>query len=217
MLSGPSRCHDTATETGAAATVTKGISQRTATDFELNPSNETRPARTYNRGADLRSTCSVHENTFFSVYFVLFSLILSIACYSLCRSIMSALREDLLEQAVRFLQDPKAAESPLAQRLQFLESKGLTELEIAEAIKQSSLAGSSSTSTASNPPRSAEASAPPRPTYYPGQAYQPAPPPLPTRDWKDVFVMATASVGVTYGLYILAKVECLLNSQLIAI
>ncbi|KAK7204597.1 microbody biogenesis protein peroxin 14 [Myxozyma melibiosi] len=117
---------------------------------------------------------------------------------------MADLREDLLDQAVRFLADPKAAESPLAQRLQFLESKGLTELEIAEALKRASKPSSSSSSSPSQSSQ-ATAYAPPRPAYLPGQAYQPAPPPLPQRDWKDIFVMATASVGVSYGLYVLAK------------
>ncbi|KAK9240760.1 peroxisomal membrane anchor protein conserved region-domain-containing protein [Lipomyces kononenkoae] len=120
---------------------------------------------------------------------------------------MSAIREDLVVSAVTFLQDPKAAESPLAQRIQFLESKGLTEDEIHEALRR---ARNTTAQQQAVPTQSSNVSAPssaspvpPRPAYYPGQVLQP--PPVPQRDWKDYFVMATASVGITYGLYVLAK------------
>ncbi|KAK9362749.1 peroxisomal membrane anchor protein conserved region-domain-containing protein [Lipomyces starkeyi] len=124
---------------------------------------------------------------------------------------MSAIREDLVVSAVTFLLDPKAAESHLAQRIQFLESKGLTEDEIHEALRrarnpatpQQSITTPSSNVSAPSSATAAAYSVPPRPAYYPGQPLQP--PPLPQRDWKDYFVMATASVGVTYGLYVLAK------------
>ncbi|KAK9370054.1 peroxisomal membrane anchor protein conserved region-domain-containing protein [Lipomyces kononenkoae] len=120
---------------------------------------------------------------------------------------MSAIREDLVGSAVTFLLDPKATESPLAQRIQFLESKGLTEDEIHEALRR---ARNPTTQQQATPTHSSNVSAPssatsvpPRPAYYPGQVLQP--PPLPQRDWKDYFVMATASVGISYGLYVLAK------------
>ncbi|KAK9494678.1 peroxisomal membrane anchor protein conserved region-domain-containing protein [Lipomyces doorenjongii] len=124
---------------------------------------------------------------------------------------MSAIREDLVVSAVTFLLDPKAAESHLAQRIQFLESKGLTEDEIHEALRrarnpatpQQTITTPSSNVSAPSSATAAAYSVPPRPAYYPGQPLQP--PPLPQRDWKDYFVMATASVGVTYGLYVLAK------------
>ncbi|KAJ8104019.1 peroxisomal membrane anchor protein conserved region-domain-containing protein [Lipomyces tetrasporus] len=124
---------------------------------------------------------------------------------------MLTIREDLVASAVTFLLDPKAAESPLAQRIQFLEAKGLTEDEIHEALRRArSPATPQQTATgpspSSAPPSQAVAAssyAPPRPAYYPGQLLQP--PPLPQQDWKDYFVMATMSVGVTYGLYVLAK------------
>ncbi|KAK9461175.1 peroxisomal membrane anchor protein conserved region-domain-containing protein [Lipomyces oligophaga] len=132
---------------------------------------------------------------------------------------MAALREDLIVSAVAFLVDPKAAESPLAQRIQFLESKGLTQAEIAEALRRSASLdaasitaaspSSTTTATASQPVSpttlSASSSLPPRPTYYPGQQYAQQAPPVPRRDWKDMFVMATATAGITYGLWFLAK------------
>lgn len=47
-------------------------------------------------------------------------------------------REELLRQAAAFLVDPKVASTPMAKRIAFLESKGLTAAEIEQAIKQSS-------------------------------------------------------------------------------
>ena len=44
------------------------------------------------------------------------------------------MREDLIQTAVRFLQDEKVASSPLAKRVSFLESKGLSQAEIEEAM-----------------------------------------------------------------------------------
>ncbi|KAK9448835.1 peroxisomal membrane anchor protein conserved region-domain-containing protein [Limtongia smithiae] len=134
---------------------------------------------------------------------------------------MSApMREDLLTSAVTFLTDRKTADSPLTQRLQFLEAKGLSEVEILEALRRAGLsAGGASSPTTATATTSVEtipaqapqqpaaaAYAPPRPAYYPGQLLQSAgPPPVAPRDWKDFFVMATATAGVSYGLYVLAK------------
>ncbi|KAJ2583641.1 peroxisomal membrane protein pex14, partial [Coemansia sp. RSA 1804] len=41
-----------------------------------------------------------------------------------------ALREDVIESAVRFLTDPKVQSSTLAKKISFLETKGLTTGEI---------------------------------------------------------------------------------------
>ncbi|KAJ0389981.1 hypothetical protein P43SY_010292 [Pythium insidiosum] len=46
-----------------------------------------------------------------------------------------AIREDLVQQGVRFLQHPKVQNTPLSERLSFLEKKGLTPQEIARALK----------------------------------------------------------------------------------
>ncbi|KAG5648051.1 hypothetical protein DXG03_007086 [Asterophora parasitica] len=45
-------------------------------------------------------------------------------------------RQELIQNAVAFLADPKSQGSPLAQRIQFLEAKGLTPPEIDIALKQ---------------------------------------------------------------------------------
>ncbi|KAG5366713.1 Peroxisomal membrane protein [Yarrowia sp. B02] len=106
-------------------------------------------------------------------------------------------REDLVQSAVAFLNDPQAATAPLAKRIEFLESKDMTPEEIEEALKR---AGSPSTQTHSGSVVS-HGAAPSVPASY---AFQ-SPPPLPERDWKDVFIMATVTVGVGFGLYTVAK------------
>lgn len=47
-------------------------------------------------------------------------------------------RQPLIASAVNFLRDPTTAQSPLAQRIGFLESKGLTPQEIEMAMQQAS-------------------------------------------------------------------------------
>ncbi|EEY60402.1 carbohydrate esterase, putative [Phytophthora infestans T30-4] len=46
-----------------------------------------------------------------------------------------SVRDELVQQGVRFLQHPKVQDTPLSERLQFLEKKGLTPKEIAAALK----------------------------------------------------------------------------------
>ncbi|DAZ93633.1 TPA: LOW QUALITY PROTEIN: hypothetical protein N0F65_007967 [Lagenidium giganteum] len=46
-----------------------------------------------------------------------------------------AIRDDLVAQGVRFLQHPRVQDTPLSERLAFLEKKGLTPQEIAKALK----------------------------------------------------------------------------------
>ncbi|TMW68938.1 hypothetical protein Poli38472_001094 [Pythium oligandrum] len=47
-----------------------------------------------------------------------------------------AIRDELVAQGVRFLQHPKVQNTPLSERLSFLEKKGLTPQEIAQALKR---------------------------------------------------------------------------------
>ena len=110
------------------------------------------------------------------------------------------IREDLVSSAYTFLSDPKVQSSPLAKRLAFLESKGLTQEEITEVLNRLNNPQQSTSTTSSS------TSAPPVPQYgsY-GNPYG-QPPELPGRDWRDWFIMAVVSSGVTYGLYTLAKV-----------
>ncbi|KAI9893477.1 MAG: peroxisomal membrane protein pex14 [Vezdaea aestivalis] len=121
-------------------------------------------------------------------------------------------REDLISSAVEFLRDPGAAASPLESRIAFLRSKNLTQHEIDTALSRSS---------DGSPP-------PPQPTSYspapqqqhvqqPLQSQQPyppyqqqpywvqQPPPLPRRDWRDWFIMATLTGSVSYALLLLAR------------
>lgn len=108
------------------------------------------------------------------------------------------MNEELVSSAVGFLKDPNVVSSPLTKKVEFLESKGLNQQEIEEALKrangnessQPSATISSTTSTAPSPVQQA-------PIDY----YNAAPPQVPERDWKDYFIMATATAGVTYGLY----------------
>ncbi|KAJ7631008.1 hypothetical protein FB45DRAFT_990856 [Roridomyces roridus] len=95
-------------------------------------------------------------------------------------------RNELIRNAVAFLNDPSSQASPLAQRIQFLEAKGLTPAEIDLAIRQASQGPSNAT------------------------AYGPAPyallPPPPYRwDWRDYFITAVVSGAVTYGAVALFK------------
>ncbi|KAF9069112.1 peroxisomal membrane anchor protein conserved region-domain-containing protein [Rhodocollybia butyracea] len=91
-------------------------------------------------------------------------------------------REELIRNAVAFLSDPKSQASPLTQRIQFLEAKGLTPPEIDLAIRQA-----------------ANQSTPAIPGYpfvpYPAQQW----------DWRDYFITAVVSGTVLYGAVSLFK------------
>lgn len=135
-----------------------------------------------------------------------------------------AIREDVVSSAVKFLQDPKVQSSPLARRIAFLESKGLTSEEIEAAMQRAS--GGTSTTTTSTAgsvvPSGAGAMQPMmpggvqpmygQPMYY-GPPMQPPPPPPKERDWKDYFIATTIAFGIGYGIYQFAKVGCLMVSD----
>lgn len=125
---------------------------------------------------------------------------------------MSKLREELISSAMTFLKDPQVSNSPLAKKIEFLESKELTNEEIQEALRRSGL------SDTTTPNTNTSATAQPLPTSNPSSTYPPAqtpppygyatynaPPPVPQRDWRDYFVMATVTAGVGYGIYELAR------------
>ncbi|ORE12073.1 hypothetical protein BCV72DRAFT_246534 [Rhizopus microsporus var. microsporus] len=109
------------------------------------------------------------------------------------------MREDLISSAISFLSDPKVQSAPLAKKVSFLESKGMTSEEIEEAMARvngKSAAVTTTTTTVGNPQS--------------GTAMYPAavPPPLPTRpsyDWRDIFIAAVLAGGVGYGVWTLAK------------
>lgn len=115
------------------------------------------------------------------------------------------MNEELLSSAVSFLKDPGVASSPLNKKIEFLQSKGLNEQEIEEAMKR-----------ANNPDEQTQTTKSPPMTYQSailasqGHQIQQAPlpydyyamaPQVPERSWKDYFIMATATAGATYGLY----------------
>lgn len=108
-----------------------------------------------------------------------------------------ALREDLINNAVAFLVDPEIADKPLAKKVEFLESKELSAEEIEEALSRANK--HSGASSSSSPAVGAGSSSGGSGASY--VAYQRPPPPLPRRDWRDYFVMATVAGGVAYGLY----------------
>lgn len=104
------------------------------------------------------------------------------------------MNEDLIKSAVSFLNDPNVASSPLNKKVEFLESKGLNQQEIEEALNRTNSTQLTPGQTATSKPVAAE-------PYAPIDYYNMAPPQLPERSWKDYFIMATATAGVTYGLY----------------
>lgn len=105
------------------------------------------------------------------------------------------MNEDLIASAVGFLQDPNVSSSPLNKKVEFLQSKGLDEREIEEALNR---ANGNTTTSVSNTSTPSVAST--SPSQVPLDYYN-VQPPVPERTWKDYFIMATATAGVTYGLY----------------
>lgn len=106
------------------------------------------------------------------------------------------MNDELINSAVTFLKDPQVASSPLTKKIEFLESKGLNQQEIEEALKRANdnapqTIGTTQSSTYT----------PPVPQQGPPIDYYNAPPPIPERSWKDYFIMATATAGITYGFY----------------
>ncbi|GLB36219.1 putative peroxisomal membrane anchor protein (Pex14p) conserved region [Lyophyllum shimeji] len=103
-------------------------------------------------------------------------------------------RQELVQNAVAFLADPKTQASPLTQRIQFLEAKGLTPQEIDIALKQAALSS-------------------PAPSYqtpysggYAPPVYSPTGMTVPHRwDWRDYFITAVLSGSVAYGAVALFK------------
>ncbi|KAH7104580.1 peroxisomal membrane anchor protein conserved region-domain-containing protein [Auriculariales sp. MPI-PUGE-AT-0066] len=110
-----------------------------------------------------------------------------------------ALRNDLIKNAVAFLNDPKIQSSPVAKRVEFLQTKGLTAAEIDEALGQAP----QSAPIVSQPVQPAHTSVSP---YVSQQfAFATQPPLVPQLDWRDYFVMAVVSGGVMYGVAALAR------------
>lgn len=95
--------------------------------------------------------------------------------------------------------------SPLENRVAFLQSKNLTQEEIDVALARSG--GESPSAYPNYSPQQFTR----QPAYgvsqqYPWQQTPPSPE-VPKRDWRDWFIMATVMGGVSYGLYFMAKVQ----------
>ncbi|ORY15366.1 hypothetical protein LY90DRAFT_392084 [Neocallimastix californiae] len=105
-----------------------------------------------------------------------------------------AIRENLVCSATSFLKDPKVQKAPLAKRVAFLESKGLTQEEIEEALSRANGNAPKSQSTAVI----AGGAAPQLPPNPYMQIVQPPPKYL---GWKDYFIGTAIIGGVSYALY----------------
>ncbi|MCJ1470504.1 peroxisomal membrane protein pex14 [Pseudocyphellaria aurata] len=112
---------------------------------------------------------------------------------------------------VSFLQHPNVASSTLSQRVSFLRSKNLTQEEIDLAVARAG----DGTSIPSAPPPVAQPNhersysqvmrQPAGYGYGPYQGPWSQPFEPPRRDWRDWFIMATVTSGVSYSLYLIAK------------
>ncbi|CAI4039132.1 hypothetical protein SMKI_07G1030 [Saccharomyces mikatae IFO 1815] len=110
--------------------------------------------------------------------------------------VISGDRKELFDSAVSFLKDESIKDAPLLKKIEFLKSKGLTEKEIEIAMKGPKTEEIVDDEV-SKKNRNSENKANPQDMYM----YEAMPPALPHRDWKDYFVMATATAGLLYGAY----------------
>lgn len=130
------------------------------------------------------------------------------------KDISEAERQELFDSAIMFLRDPTVGDAPLTKKIEFLEKKGLNPDEIERALKIAKEAssddhnGSAETTSQQDQPRPA-IGADSRPTHGDRNknqyTYQAIPPALPERDWKDYFIMTTATAGLLYGLFEVTK------------
>lgn len=117
-------------------------------------------------------------------------------------------RQDMVTNAVSFLTDPSVNDTPITKKIQFLESKGMTNAEIQQAMMQSQQQPIQSAPPYVQPSQqqsisnSSQASQQiPSYPYY-ANSLPPLPPPPPRNyDWKDYVIMGTATAGVIYGAY----------------
>lgn len=117
------------------------------------------------------------------------------------------MREEMVNNAVSFLSDTSVTDTPLAKKIQFLESKGMSNAEIQHAL---SLVQGGGNQTGLNVSQVMDETRPPplvpqQPhgvQMNPYQYYTPPPPPAPrSLDWKDYIIMGTTTAGLLYGTY----------------
>lgn len=103
----------------------------------------------------------------------------------------SSSRHDLIQNAVLFLQDPKTQSSPLTAKIEFLQSKGLNESEIQDALSRSTASGSGGQAT------SQSWAGPSVMRRDEGYGMAPVPP---RRDWRDLFVSGILWLSAKFQL-----------------
>ncbi|GAV51548.1 hypothetical protein ZYGR_0AF00190 [Zygosaccharomyces rouxii] len=113
-------------------------------------------------------------------------------------------RKPLFDSAVSFLSDPSVKDAPLTKKIEFLQSKGLTQQEVELALKESQQ-GYQALPQNVNSNKNTDAASVSRELDRSSLMYEAVPPPLPRRDWKDYFIMATATAGLFYGVYEVTK------------
>lgn len=117
-------------------------------------------------------------------------------------------REDLVEGAITFLNDPSVSSAAVDQKVAFLKSKNLTQEEIDASFAR---VGQAPPPHTQQPP--AQYTQPYRPApqqqqygqYQQYQQWNQPPPELPRRDWRDWFIAATVMGGFGYAVYWTAK------------
>ncbi|KAI8998107.1 peroxisomal membrane anchor protein conserved region-domain-containing protein [Gaertneriomyces semiglobifer] len=109
-------------------------------------------------------------------------------------------REEVIQSAVRFLQNPKVQESSLTKRVAFLESKGLTNEEVQIALQRS---GSSSGNAWAVDATAMQVQSVPAQAAFQMQhgTMMPGPPQPQLLTWKDYALGAIGVAGAGYGLY----------------
>lgn len=118
----------------------------------------------------------------------------------------------LVQTGVDFLSNEEIKDDSAVEKLQFLIQKGLTDSEILQALEIFNLKQEKMTDVISGvdydyleilrgimlSDENKKMKEMNSEQFY---ALPPLPPPPPTKDWKDVFIMASATSGIAYGLY----------------
>lgn len=112
--------------------------------------------------------------------------------------------DKLVESAVKFLNDTSVKDATLVKKIEFLQSKGLSPEQIGIALQRRgqndySVTGTTTTQSDNNVQNNREVN------RNIDSLYEVIPPPIPERNWKDYFIMATVSCGLMYGCFELTK------------